>query len=158
MSDPSATAGTVSGVLPLPLEERAGERRPLVFVPQSPRGLPIADMILPRLLRAVAFSVAALVLAQNAFSAEPLTRPARITFDQAGALVIDGRKVFPINLTVIPPPDAKAPNGKQAYAEFRDGGALFRRPGGPRGKKKPLDTDPRYKRPPPSHGLRCCPW
>jgi hypothetical protein len=115
-------------------------------------------MILPRLLRAVASSVAALGLAQNALSAEPLTGPARITFDQAGALVIDGRKVFPINLTVIPPPDAKAPNGKQAYAEFRNGGALFMRTGGPRWDDKTLETELRYQKAAARHGLRCCPW
>jgi hypothetical protein len=90
--------------------------------------------------------------------AELLTRPAKITFDQAGALVVDGQKVFPINLTIIPPPDAKAPNGKPAYEEFRDGGVLFMRTGGPRWDAKTLETELRYQGAAAKHGVRCCPW
>src|SRR5438874_12242309 len=64
------------------------------------------------------------------FAAEPLTKPARITLDENGVLVIDGAKVFPITLTVIPGPDSKAPSGKEAYEEFRDAGCMFMRIGG----------------------------
>jgi hypothetical protein len=95
---------------------------------------------------------------QDAHSAEPLTKPAKITFDQAGALVVDGQKIFPVNLTVILPPDAKAPNGKHAYEEFRDGGAMFMRTGGPRWDEKTLETELRYQEAAAKHGMRCCPW
>lgn len=94
----------------------------------------------------------------SAGRAEALTKPARISFDQAGALVVDGQKVFPINLTVIPPPDAKAPNGKHAYEEFREGGAWFMRTGGPRWDAKTVETELRYQAAAAQHGMRCCPW
>ncbi len=115
-------------------------------------------MIRGKILGGAFCSVIALGLVQSALCAEPLTRPARITFDPAGALVVDGRKVFPINLTVIPPPDAKAPNGKPAYAEFCDGGALFMRTGGPRWNDLALETELRYQKAAARNGMRCCPW
>jgi hypothetical protein len=95
---------------------------------------------------------------QDAHGAELLTKPAKITFDQTGALVVDGQKIFPLNLTIIPPADAKAPNGKHAYAEFRDGGAIFMRTGGPRWDEKTLETELRYQEPAAKYGMRCCPW
>ena len=53
-------------------------------------------------------------------AAEPITKAAKITLDDAGVLVVDGKKVFPITLTIVPGPDAKAPSGRPAYAEFAD--------------------------------------
>lgn len=100
----------------------------------------------------------ALGFARNIRSAEPLTKPAKITFDEAGALVVNGWKVFPINLTVIPPPEAKAPGGKDAYEEFRDGGALFMRSGGPVWDEKGVETELRYQAAAARGGMRCCPW
>ena len=97
-------------------------------------------------------------LAQALLSAQPLTSPAKVTFDLAGVLMVDGQKVFPLNLTIIPPPDAKAPNGKHAYEEFRDGGALFMRSGGPRWDEKLVETELRYQQAAAEHGMRCCPW
>src|SRR5271165_6512706 len=70
-------------------------------------------------------------LSAPARAAQALTKPAKITFDDAGALVVDGEKKFPINLTIVPGPDAKAPNGQPAYAEFADCGVMFMRSGGP---------------------------
>src|SRR5512143_530489 len=70
-------------------------------------------------------------LSTSARAAEALTKPAKITFDDAGALVVDGEKRFPFNLTVVPGPDAKAPSGRPAYAEFADCGVMFMRSGGP---------------------------
>jgi hypothetical protein len=90
--------------------------------------------------------------------AEALTQAAKITFDEAGALVVDGQKVFPINLTVIPSPEAKVPNGKPAYEEFRDGGALFMRTGGPKWDEKTLETELEYQQAAAKCGMRCCPW
>ncbi|HEX3600561.1 MAG TPA: hypothetical protein VHU84_10495 [Lacipirellulaceae bacterium] len=45
---------------------------------------------------------------------------------------INGKPVFPIVLSVIPAPDAKCPNGKSAWQEFRDAGAIFIRTTPPR--------------------------
>src|SRR3954466_10592882 len=67
--------------------------------------------------------------AGRASAATPLTAPAKISLDEAGALVVDGKKVFPITLTIVPGPDAKAPSGKHAYEEFADGGVMFMRTG-----------------------------
>jgi len=94
----------------------------------------------------------------DARGAEPLTKPAKITFDEAGALVVDGQKVFPIALTIIPPPEAKAPDGKPAYAAFRDGGALFMRTGGPHWDAARLETELQYQEAAAKFGMRCCPW
>lgn len=44
-------------------------------------------------------------------------------------LVIDGKKAFPIGFTMPPPPDGKAPNGKNAIEELHDAGATFLRTG-----------------------------
>ena len=44
-------------------------------------------------------------------------------------LVIDGQKVFPIGFTMPPPPDARAPNGRNAIEELRAAGATFLRTG-----------------------------
>ncbi len=93
-----------------------------------------------------------------ATAAEPLQKPARITIDPCGALVVDGQKVFPVNLTVIPPPDAKAPNGKPAYEEFRDGGAMFMRTGGPNWDDRTVEQELRYQEAAAKGGMRCCPW
>src|SRR5205085_388425 len=64
-------------------------------------------------------------------AAEPLTKAAKISLDPAGVLVVDGRKVFPITLTVVPTPEQMAPSGKQAYAQFADDGVMFMRSGKP---------------------------
>src|SRR5437764_14831266 len=46
-----------------------------------------------------------------------------------GALVIEGRKVFPLVLSNGPPLGAKAPNGQDGLAEIAAGGAGFIRAG-----------------------------
>ena len=48
-----------------------------------------------------------------------------------GALLVGGRKLFPIVLSNGPPLGAKAPNGKDALAEVAAGGAGFLRVGRP---------------------------
>jgi hypothetical protein len=48
-----------------------------------------------------------------------------------GALLVDGRKVFPIVLSNAPPLGAKAPSGGDALAEVAAGGASFIRSGRP---------------------------
>jgi hypothetical protein len=56
----------------------------------------------------------------------------KVVITNAHALSINGKQVFPIMLSVIPEPDAKAPNGKSAWQEFRDAGAIFIRTTPPR--------------------------
>jgi len=46
-----------------------------------------------------------------------------------GALIVEGRKLFPIVLSNGPPPGAKAPSGADALAELAAGGASFIRVG-----------------------------
>ncbi|HEU5243387.1 MAG TPA: hypothetical protein VFU33_03220 [Gaiellaceae bacterium] len=46
-----------------------------------------------------------------------------------GALVVEGRKLFPLVLSNGPPPGAKAPSGQDALAELAAGGANFIRTG-----------------------------
>jgi len=116
------------------------------------------DMTSRRIYFAIVFSAAVLGCEPRLYSAEPLTKPAKITFDEAGALVVDGQKVFPITLTIIPPPDAKAPNGKHAYEEFRDAGAMLMRSGGPAWNDETLEKELRYQDAAAQHGMRCCPW
>lgn len=53
-----------------------------------------------------------------------------VKIDRAtGALLVDGRKLFPIILSNGPPPGAKAPSGQDALAELAAGGANFIRTG-----------------------------
>ena len=52
-----------------------------------------------------------------------------VVIDAHGVLMIDGRKVFPIGFTMPPPPDGKAPNGKNGIEELHDAGATFLRTG-----------------------------
>jgi len=91
-------------------------------------------------------------------AAEPLTKPAKITFDDAGALVVYGEKRFPINLTVVPGPDAKAPNGRPAYAEFADCGVMFMRSGGPAWNDQQIESEKAMQSAAAAGGMRCCPW
>ncbi|HVM51516.1 MAG TPA: hypothetical protein VMU04_26020 [Candidatus Acidoferrum sp.] len=91
-------------------------------------------------------------------AAAPLTKPAKITLDSAGVLVVDGEKHFPINLTVVPGPDAKAPNGRPAYAEFADCGIMFMRSGGPAWNDETIAQEQAKQAAAAAGGMRCCPW
>jgi hypothetical protein len=91
-------------------------------------------------------------------AAAPLTKPANITLDQAGVLVVDGEKRFPINLTVVPGPEAKAPNGRPAYAEFADCGIMFMRSGAPQWNEQEIANEKRKQAAAAEGGMRCCPW
>jgi hypothetical protein len=53
----------------------------------------------------------------------------RAVINPDNVLVIDGKKVFPIGFTMPPPPNATAPNGKNAISELKDAGATFLRTG-----------------------------
>ena len=52
-----------------------------------------------------------------------------VTIDGDHALTINGQKVFPIGFTMPPPPDGKAPNGKNGIEELGAAGATFLRTG-----------------------------
>lgn len=56
-----------------------------------------------------------------------------------GALLVDGRRVFPIGLSNGPPPGARAPSGVDALAEVAAGGANFIRSGRPDWNLESLD-------------------
>jgi hypothetical protein len=96
--------------------------------------------------------------APPARAAEALTKAAKITFDNAGTLVVDGQKKFPINLTIVPEPDAKAPNSRPAYAEFADCGIMFMRSGGPAWSDEAIEKEKAMQSAAAAGGMRCCPW
>jgi len=118
-------------------------------------------------------------------SRSALTKPSKISVDENGVTVIDGRKLFPITLTVIPRPDDVTPGGKNAYQEFHDAGCTFMRTGGnpsgrrtrsrgpstATGKQAEIEDTPgptwnaegianerQYQDAAAAHGMRCCPW
>ena len=91
-------------------------------------------------------------------AAEPITLPSKISLDENGVLRIDGRKVFPITLTIVPGPDAKAPSGKHAYAEFADAGALFMRSGKAEWDEETIAFEKATQAAAAAHGMRCHPW
>jgi hypothetical protein len=64
-----------------------------------------------------------------AAAAQPNTVPTKVAITPEHVLSINGKKVFPIGFTLLPAPDAKAPNGKLALVEFREAGALLIRTG-----------------------------
>lgn len=101
---------------------------------------------------------AALAISTSARAAEPITQTAKITLDPSGVLVVDGKKVFPIALTVVPGPEAKAPNGKLAYEQFADDGVMFMRTGGPHWNAETIAHEKQMQEVAGAHGLRCCPW
>src|SRR5919197_3440477 len=53
----------------------------------------------------------------------------RVTVDPTGAQVVDGRKVFPLGVSLPPPVGGKTPEGKDAWKELKDGGVNFVRTG-----------------------------
>jgi hypothetical protein len=53
-----------------------------------------------RLIALIVGCAAAVAFACASLAAEAITKPSKITLDENGVLVVDGRKVFPINLTV----------------------------------------------------------
>lgn len=76
-----------------------------------------------------------------------------------GALLVDGRKLFPIVLSNGPPLGAKAPNGKDALAELAAGGASFLRVGRPTWSLESIDQQIAAEREvldaAAAHGLHC---
>jgi hypothetical protein len=56
-----------------------------------------------------------------------------------GALLIEGKKVFPLVLSNAPPVGGKTPSGSDAFAEIAAGGANFIRAGRPDWSLESLD-------------------
>jgi hypothetical protein len=74
------------------------------------------------------------------------------------ALLAAGLKRFPLSLTIVPGPDAKAPNGRPAYAEFADCGIMFMRSGGPSWNAETIAKEQAMQAAAAAGGMRCCPW
>jgi hypothetical protein len=83
-----------------------------------------------------------------------------VAVDRAtGALVVEGRKVFPLVLSNGPPLGAKAPGGGDAFAEVAAGGASFIRVGRPHWSLESIDQQIAAEREvldaAAEHGLHC---
>jgi len=115
-------------------------------------------MTIRKLIAVLGSCVASLGFVANGLAAEAFTKPARISLDENGALVVDGKKIFPINLTVVPGPDAKSPSGKPAYAEFADCGIFSLRTGGPNFNAETIAKEKARQEAAAVNGLRCSPW
>lgn len=111
-----------------------------------------------KLIALIAACTAGIGLAAGAQAAQPITHPSKITLDPSGVLVVDGKKVFPITLTIIPGPDAKAPDGRHAYEKFADDGAMFMRTGKPDWNAETIAFEKATQDAAAAHGMRCCPW
>src|SRR5437667_6840207 len=103
-----------------------------------------------------------LVLFASPVLAQESPGPTKITIDENHALVVNGKKTFPIGFTIIPPPDAKAPSGKLALEEWRAGGGTFIRTG-PMGEEggswdKWMETEKAYQAAAAKAGMLCMPW
>src|SRR5690349_11755903 len=90
--------------------------------------------------------------------AAPQVSAANVEINADGVLLVDGRKVFPIGLTMPPAFDAKGPSGKHAYAELREAGINIIRTGPTAGaawNDQTLVTELKYQDAAAQHGLRC---
>jgi hypothetical protein len=80
-----------------------------------------------------------------------------ITIDSNHVLVVNGRKVLPIGFTLPPPPDGKAPNGKNGIEELHDAGATFLRTGAQGGpwNDAAIAQEKKYQDAAAKHGMHC---
>src|SRR4051812_21942367 len=62
------------------------------------------------------------ILLASVFTSSAFAAPNKVAFDASGVTEIDGQKMFPLSVAVLPPPDAKAPDGRSAWQELSDGG------------------------------------
>lgn len=81
-----------------------------------------------------------------------------VTIDPDNILVINGRKIFPIGVTMAPSPDAKTPEGKNGLQELADAGMTFFRTG-PLGNQnwdeQAIASEQRWEDAAAQHGLYC---
>jgi len=85
----------------------------------------------------------------------------RITINSDNVLLINGRKIFPIGFTLAPPPDSKAPNGKNGLEELADAGATFMRTGANGGvdwNEQTISEEQKWEDAAARHGLYCWPY
>src|SRR3954454_16731195 len=85
----------------------------------------------------------------------------RITLNSDNVLLINGRKIFPIGFTLAPPPDSRAPNGKNGLEELADAGATFMRTGANGGvdwNDKTLAEEQKWEDAAARYGLYCWPF
>jgi hypothetical protein len=81
----------------------------------------------------------------------------QVRLSAAGALIVQGREVFPIAFTMPPPADGMTPDGRNALRELRDAGATFIRTG-PMGEAwddQVIAREERYLDAAAKAGLRC---
>ena len=99
-------------------------------------------------------------LAIAATAAEPAARDHAVRISEEGVLIVDGKRVFPIALTMPPPHDGKAPDGRPAFAVLREAGITFIR-SGPVGKPwsdAAIDHEQLVQDAAARHGLRAMPF
>lgn len=84
----------------------------------------------------------------------------QVTINSDNILVINGRNVFPIGLTLGPPPDAKTPTGKNGLQELADAGATFIRTGAHGGDwtEETFVTEQKWEDAAARSGLYCWPF
>src|SRR6185436_7598889 len=90
-----------------------------------------------------------------------LAQPTKVTIDENLVTVINGKKIFTIGFTLPPAPNARAWNGKPAYKELRDAGAVFMRTG-PSGSREWDDEwiarEKAFQAAAANAGMYCLPW
>ena len=109
-------------------------------------------------MRIVAIALLTALLTSAAVAQEG----SKVSIDENGAMVVNGKKVFPIGFTMAPRPETTAPSGKPALEELRDAGALFMRTG-PMGKDSSWDDkwtqeEQKWQDGAAKAGMFCCPW
>ncbi|MDB6112829.1 MAG: hypothetical protein JWR69_4579 [Pedosphaera sp.] len=85
----------------------------------------------------------------------------RITINADNVLLINGRKTFPIGFTLAPPPDSRAPNGKNGLKELADAGATFMRTGANGGvdwNEQTISEEQKWEDAAARYGLYCWPY
>ncbi len=83
--------------------------------------------------------------------------PSRVSINADHALVINGRKVFPIGFTLPPPPAGRTPEGRDAFAELAAAGATFLRTGvmGGPWDEAAIEREQQWQDAAAKHGLHC---
>jgi len=74
-----------------------------------------------------------LIVATSSFC--PAQGVSRVTINQDGVLVVNGKKILPIGFSNGPPPDGRTPDGRSAFLEIKEAGGTFFR-SGVRGNEK----------------------
>jgi hypothetical protein len=106
------------------------------------------------------FILFSILLTSAVAFADP-NRSTPITVDKDGVLSIGEKKVFAIGLTLPPPFDGKAPDGRSAFAVLREAGVTFIRTG-PTGRQnwseQTIEAEQKLQDAAAACGLRCMPW